>query len=74
MSFPQPFNLDGKVAVVTGAGGGLGVAFAEAMAEAGADVVCAGRSAKGLEETVEKVKKKDGKASLLCVMCLGKLM
>jgi NAD(P)-dependent dehydrogenase (short-subunit alcohol dehydrogenase family) len=41
MSFPQPFNLDGKIALVTGAAGGLGAVFAEAMAEAGADVVCA---------------------------------
>jgi len=57
MKFPQPFNLDGKVAVVTGASRGLGVAFAEAMAEAGADVVCAGRNVQGLENTVEKVKK-----------------
>jgi NAD(P)-dependent dehydrogenase (short-subunit alcohol dehydrogenase family) len=57
MIFPQPFNLAGKVAVVTGAADGLGVAFAKAMAEAGADVVCADINAKGLEETVEKVKK-----------------
>ena len=67
MSFPQPFNLDGKVAVVTGAGGGLGVAFAEAMAEAGADVACAGRSAKGLEETVGKITKIGRKA--IAVVC-----
>ena len=49
MSFPKPFNLDRKVALVTGAASGLGVTFAETMAEAGADVVCADINAKGLQ-------------------------
>src|SRR5215470_2039207 len=35
------FSLDGKVALVTGAGSGLGRQFAEVMAQAGADVACA---------------------------------
>jgi len=35
------FSLDGKVALVTGAGSGLGRQFSEVMAEAGADVGCA---------------------------------
>jgi NAD(P)-dependent dehydrogenase (short-subunit alcohol dehydrogenase family) len=35
------FGLDGKVALVTGAGSGLGRQFSEVMAEAGADVACA---------------------------------
>ena len=33
------FRLDGKVAVVTGASSGLGVAFAQGLAEAGADLL-----------------------------------
>ena len=45
------FRLDGKVAVVTGASSGLGVDFAEGLAQAGADVVISARRADRLEET-----------------------
>ena len=38
MTVLDRFRLDGKVAVVTGASSGLGVTFAQALAEAGADV------------------------------------
>lgn len=55
MRYPDMFNLTGKVAVVTGASSGLGVAFAEAMAEAGAEVVCAARNIDALEATAAKV-------------------
>jgi NAD(P)-dependent dehydrogenase (short-subunit alcohol dehydrogenase family) len=67
MSFPKPFNLEKKVALVTGAASGLGVSFAEAMAEAGADVVCADINAKGLEKTVKKIEKIGRKG--LAVLC-----
>jgi NAD(P)-dependent dehydrogenase (short-subunit alcohol dehydrogenase family) len=51
MSVLDLFRLDGKVAVVTGASSGLGVAFAQALAEAGADVVLGARRVDRLEQT-----------------------
>jgi len=45
------FRLDGKVAVVTGASSGLGVAIACGLAAAGADVAIGARRASMLEET-----------------------
>jgi NAD(P)-dependent dehydrogenase (short-subunit alcohol dehydrogenase family) len=45
------FRLDGKVAVVTGASSGLGVAFARTLAEVGADVALGARRVEKLEDT-----------------------
>ncbi|HUF97202.1 MAG TPA: SDR family oxidoreductase, partial [Ilumatobacter sp.] len=45
------FNLDGKVAVVTGASSGLGVQFAQSLAEAGADVALGARRLDRLHDT-----------------------
>jgi 7-alpha-hydroxysteroid dehydrogenase len=50
------FRLDDKVAVITGAGRGLGAAIAVAFAEAGADVLIASRTESQLEAVAEQVR------------------
>ena len=52
----EMFSLEGKVAIVTGASSGLGVAFAQACAQAGADVVLAARRTEKLADTAELVR------------------
>lgn len=56
MSVLDKFRLDDKVVIVTGASSGLGVAFAQACAEAGADVVLAARRTDKLEDTANLVR------------------
>ncbi|MGH2761313.1 MAG: SDR family NAD(P)-dependent oxidoreductase [Thermoleophilaceae bacterium] len=55
MTILERFRLDGKVAIVTGASSGLGVAFAIALAEAGAHVSIGARRAELLEATRERI-------------------
>lgn len=50
------FKLDGKVALITGAGRGLGRAMAVRFANCGADIVAAARTVAQLEETAEMVR------------------
>jgi 7-alpha-hydroxysteroid dehydrogenase len=49
------FRVDGRVAIVTGAGRGIGAASAIALAEAGADVVVAARTPGELQVTAEAI-------------------
>jgi len=51
------FDLTGRVALVSGAGQGMGRAMATALAEAGADVMLAGRNLARLEATVAEIEK-----------------
>jgi NAD(P)-dependent dehydrogenase (short-subunit alcohol dehydrogenase family) len=62
MSVLDLFRLDDRVVVVTGASSGLGVAFAQACAEAGADLVLAARRVDKLGETAELVRGLGAKA------------
>jgi NAD(P)-dependent dehydrogenase (short-subunit alcohol dehydrogenase family) len=50
-------KLDGKLAIITGAGRGLGRAMATRLAGAGADMVAAARTVEQLEETAAEVRK-----------------
>lgn len=59
----NPFDLSGKVAVVTGANTGIGQAIAVALAQAGADVACVGRTP--AEETVAQIEALGRRAALI---------
>lgn len=56
------FALDGRVAIVTGAGRGLGRGYANALAKAGARVICADVRDDDLEQTVAGVRESGGEA------------
>ena len=55
MTVTDLFRLDGKVAVVTGASSGLGVAFAQGLAEAGADLALGARRVEKMADTAALV-------------------
>lgn len=56
-TFPDQFRLDGRTALVTGSGRGLGWEMARGLAEAGARVLLHGRSAERLAPRVEELRR-----------------
>jgi NAD(P)-dependent dehydrogenase (short-subunit alcohol dehydrogenase family) len=56
MSTLQQFDIRGRSALVTGAASGIGLAYAEAMAEAGASVTLTDIDADGLDREVERLR------------------
>lgn len=61
------FRLDGRRALVTGAGRGIGIALAAALAEAGAVVTLAARTREEIEAAAAEIRAAGGRADALAV-------
>jgi NAD(P)-dependent dehydrogenase (short-subunit alcohol dehydrogenase family) len=63
MTVPRPFDLTGKVAVVTGASKGIGLAIATALAEFGARVVLSSRKQDAVDAAARQIREHGGEAA-----------
>src|SRR5215831_14269764 len=61
------FDLSGRIAIVTGGNGGIGLGMAEGLAAAGAVVVLAGRNVDKGEGAVQRIAQAGGKAEFTAV-------
>ena len=62
---PNPFNLAGQVAVITGSSRGIGRASAELLAQLGAKVVISSRKAEACEEVANGIRAHGGEAHVI---------
>ena len=65
MNRPDPFDLSGKVAVVTGASRGIGEAIARLLASRGAHVVVSSRKAEECQRVADAITAEGGAASVI---------
>ncbi|MDB5970315.1 MAG: family NAD(P)-dependent oxidoreductase [Hydrocarboniphaga sp.] len=61
------FSLKGRVALVTGAGSGMGRHFAQTLSDAGAKVVCAARRTELIESVSAEIRAKGGQAAAVAI-------
>jgi dehydrogenase/reductase SDR family protein 4 len=71
MTIKEQFNLEGKVAIITGSSKGIGKAIAKGLAENGAQVVISSRSQEACDAVVEEFKK-EGLSAIGIVCHVGK--
>ena len=64
MTSAKKYDLSGQLALVTGAGRGIGEACAKSLASAGAELVLTARSASQLENVQNEITSTGGKASI----------